>query len=327
VIELGYGLSCEEHSPAALVQQARWAEEAGFGFAIISDHYHPWLERQGNSGFVWSVIGAIAAATDRITVGTGVTCPILRIHPAIIGQAAATSAELLPGRFFLGVGTGENLNEHILGGRWPPAAVRLKMLEEAVRVIRQLWQGANMDFRGEFFVVENARIYTLPDRLPPIYIAAAGARAARLAARAGDGLIAMTPNRELVGTFKGEGNGGPRYGQVAVCWADSEQEARKTAQRIWPTAALSGSFEQELPSPAHFEELVAGVTEEDVARSVVCGPDPDKYVDAVREFADAGFDHIALRQIGPEQAGFFGFYKSEVLPRISRSLQIEAYRS
>jgi G6PDH family F420-dependent oxidoreductase len=244
----------------------------------------------------------------------------MRIHPAIIAQAAATSAALLPGRFFLGLGTGENLNEHILGGRWPSAGMRLEMLEEAVHVIRQLWQGANTSFRGQFFVVENARMYTLPDRRPPIYIAAAGPRAARLAARAGDGLIAMTPEQELVRTFQDEGNGGPRYGQVAVCWADSEQEARKTATRIWPTAALSGSVEQELPLPVHFEELVSSVTEEDVARSVVCGPDPDRYVDAVRKFADAGFDHIALRQIGPGQAAFFEFYKSELLPRILRSL-------
>src|SRR5687767_3809814 len=200
-MELGYALSSEEHGPRELVEHARAAEETGFTFALISDHFHPWVDKQGQSPFVWSVIGGIAEATEELRLGTGVTCPTIRIHPAIVAQAAATSAAMLPGRFFLGVGTGENLNEHVLGDRWPETEVRQEMLEEAVAVIRLLWQGGQQSHRGRYYTVENARLYTLPEQPTPIMVAAGGPKAAELAGRIGDGFIGTSAERELLATF------------------------------------------------------------------------------------------------------------------------------
>src|SRR6266480_606206 len=195
-MEIGYALASEEHGPNDLVRNARAAEEAGFTFALISDHFHPWVDTQGQSPFVWSVIGAIAQATERLELGTGLTCPTTRIHPAIIAHAAATVAAMMPGRFFLGVGTGENLNEHVTGARWPLPWERLEMLEEAVDVIRKLWSGEEITHRGEHYTVEEARLYTLPDERPEIYVAASKPQAAELAGRIGDGLISTAPNEE-----------------------------------------------------------------------------------------------------------------------------------
>src|SRR5688500_17448288 len=210
--EIGYALSSEEHSPTDLVRHARLAEEAGFTFALISDHYHPWIDRQGHSPFVWGVIGGISQQTERLVLGTGVTCPTICIHPAIIAHAAATAAAMMPGRFFLGVGSGENLNEHILGDQWPPVDVRLEMLEEAIEVIRLLWEGGLQSHYGEHFVVENARLYTLPDEPPPIHVAASGEKAAELAGRVGDGLIATSPEEATLKAFRaGGGDGKPIY--------------------------------------------------------------------------------------------------------------------
>src|SRR5437588_2272592 len=209
-MELGYALSSEEHGPRDLVAYARRADEAGFSFALISDHYHPWTDKQGQSPFVWSVIGGIAQVTERLRLGTGVTCPTIRIHPAVIAQAAATSAAMMPGRFFLGVGTGENLNEHILGDRWPFPDERLEVLEEAVEVIRLLWQGGYRTHRGKHYRVEKARIYTLPDELPPIAGAAGGLEAAELAGRIGHGLIAVAPEPAPVKGREEAGGKSPR---------------------------------------------------------------------------------------------------------------------
>jgi G6PDH family F420-dependent oxidoreductase len=314
--EIGYALSSEEHAPNDLVRNARSAEEAGFSFALISDHFHPWVGPQGHSPFVWSVIGAIAQATERLRLGTGVTCPLIRIHPAIIAQAAATSAAMMPGRFFLGVGTGENLNEHILGLRWPPYEVRNSMLEEAVEIIRLLWQGGEQSFHGEFYKVENAQLYTLPDETPPIIVAAGGPQSAELAGRIGDGLCSTAPESKTIEQFKQAGGKGPRYGQVTVCWAEDEAEARRTAFEIWPNAANKGELSQELPTPGHFEQLAKMATEEQVAESVVCGPDPKRHIEAIREFVDAGFDHVYIHQVGRDQEGFFRFYERNVLPEL-----------
>ena len=217
------------------------AERIGFTFALISDHFHPWVDQQGNSPFVWSVLGAIANATETLRIGTGVTCPLVRIHPAIIAQAAATVSSMMPERFFLGVGTGENLNEHILGDKWQPSDVRREMLAEAVSVIRQLWQGGSQSHYGIFYEVENAQIYTLPEVLPEIYVAAGGEQAAELAGEIGDGLIATSPDKELVQTFQTSGGKGkPRYGQVSVCYARTEKSAQETALKWWPNAAIQG---------------------------------------------------------------------------------------
>jgi coenzyme F420-dependent glucose-6-phosphate dehydrogenase len=313
--EIGYALSSEEHAPNDLVKHARRAEEVGFTFALISDHFHPWVDSQGHSPFVWSVIGAIAHATERLRLGTGVTCPLIRIHPAIVAQAAATAAALMPGRFFLGVGTGENLNEHILGDRWPPYEVRRAMLGEAVEIIRLLWQGGQQSFHGTYYTVENARVYTLPDQPPPIMVAAGGAQAAEMAGRIGDGLIGTSPEAEVLKSFDQAGGAGkPRYGQVTVCWAEDEAAARRTAYEIWPNAANQGELSQELPTPGHFEQVAKMVSAEQVAESVICGPDPRRHTESIRKYVDAGYDHIYIHQVGPDQEGFFRFYQQHILP-------------
>ena len=313
----GYALSSEEHRPAELVRYAGRAEELGYEFVAVSDHYHPWIDGQGESPFVWTVLGGIAQATERIRVGTGVTCPTVRIHPAIIAQAAATTAAMMPGRFFLGVGSGEALNEHILGDRWPPADVRLQMLEEAVAVIRLLWQGGEQSHQGRHYLVENARLYTLPDAPPPIVVAAGGTKAAELAGRAGDGFWNTSPEAGPIETFRqAGGDGKPRYGQITVCWAKDEQQARKTALELWPNAAISGQLSQDLSTPTHFEQAAQMADEDRIAQRVVCGPDPGKHLDMIRTYIEAGYDHVYFHQVGPDQEGFFRFYADEVLPKV-----------
>lgn len=315
---IGYTLASEEHGARELVAHAARAEEVGFSFAVISDHFHPWVEAQGNSPFVWGVLGAIAEATERIELATGVTCPTTRIHPAIVAQAAATAAQLLPGRFSLGVGTGENLNEHILGDRWPPVADRQEKLAEAIEVIRLLWEGGIKSHRGKHFRVENARIYSLPDEPPPILVAVAGEKSTDLAAELGDGLFATSPVAETIERFrKGGGEGKPAYGQVDVCWAESEEEAKRVALENWPNAAMSGSHTWELPLPRHFEEITEWAGEDDVAERIVCGPDPTRHVAAIEEYVEAGYDHVYIHQVGPEQVGFLDFYAREVLPKFA----------
>lgn len=317
-MKLGYALSSEEHRPLDLVRNAVRAEGAGFEFALVSDHFHPWIDRQGQSPFVWSVLGGIATATERLEVGTGVTCPTMRIHPAIVAQAAATAASMLPGRFFLGVGTGENLNEHVLGQRWPSTEVRRDMLEEAVAVMRLLWEGELASHRGRHYTVENARIYTLPEEPVRVLVAAGGERSAELAGRLGDGLIGTAPDRKIVDAFEEAGGAGkPRYAQVTVCWAEREEDARRTAAEWWPNAALRGPLGQELPLPSHFQQAAEMVTEDDVAEAVVCGPDPERHVDRLETYAAAGYTHIYVHQVGPDQDGFLNFYGSEVLPHYS----------
>jgi len=316
VPEYGYALSSEEHPPSDLVRNAKAAEDAGFTFALVSDHYHPWVDAQGHSPFVWSTIGAVAQATDRLVLGTGVTCPMIRIHPAIIAQAAATSAALMPGRFFLGVGSGENLNEHVLGDKWPAADERLEMFEEAIEVIRLLWEGGFQSFRGDFYDVEQARIYTLPDEPPPLAIAASKALAAELAGRLGDAFIGVAPDAEVVAKFdEAGGSGKPKYGQVTVCWAESEEAGRKTIAEVWPNAGLKGDLSQELATPVLFEQACELVREEDL-ESLPAGPDPEPYVQAAREYEQAGFTHIYFHQIGRDQEGFFRFWREQLQPRL-----------
>jgi len=317
VTEIGYTLSSEEHGPGELVRYARLAEEAGFDFAVASDHFHPWTDTQGNSPFVWSVLGGCASTTQSIRFGTGVTCPTIRTHPAIVAHAAATVAAMMPGRFFLGVGSGENLNEHITGARWPEASVRLEMLEEAMGVIRKLWTGKDTSHHGKHYTVENARIYTTPPEPPPIYVAAKGERATELAARAGDGLIAVAPDRDIVRRFEeGGGRGKPKYGQVHVCWAPTEEQGVRTAHEIWPNAAIGGELGSELPLPRHYEQAAQTVRLEDVAERVTCGPDPVRLRSAVQEYVDAGFDHVWVHQIGPRQEEFIRFFAEDVLPKV-----------
>jgi G6PDH family F420-dependent oxidoreductase len=317
-MRLGYTLSSEEFDAPSLVAQAERAEEAGFAFASLSDHFHPWVDEQGESPFVWGTLGAISQRTERIELMTGVTCPTTRIHPAIVAQAAATAASLLAGRFSLGVGTGENLNEHILGGRWPGVVERQERLEEAIEVIRGLWEGKLMSHRGEHFTVENARVYSLPEEPPPLLVAVAGESSVEIAAHRGDGLIGTAPIPESVEQFRSEGGQGkPTYGQLHVCWAEEEDAAKKLALKQWPNGAVSGSYFLELPLPAHFEEAAETLDEEDIAESVICGPDPERHRAAIGEYVDAGYDHVYVHQIGPDQEGFFKFYEGEILPGFS----------
>ncbi len=311
-IEIGYALSSEEYAPRDLVRNAVRAEECGFAFCAISDHYHPWIRAQGHSGFVWAVVGGIAHATERIRLGTGVTCPTVRMHPGLVAHAAATAGCLMPGRFFLGVGSGEALNEHVFGDPWPSAPVRLEMLEEAIDVIRTLWAGGSRNFDGQFYALVDAEVFDLPDPLPEIVVAAAGPEAATLAGRVGDGLWSTSPDEELIRTFESAGGSGPRYAQATVCWAPDEAQARKIAYQAWPNTAVPGQLGQDLPTPTHFEQAIELVTEDHVARRVVCGPDVERHVEIVQKFADAGFTHVYLHQVGPDQDGFFDFYEREL---------------
>ncbi|MFI8966462.1 LLM class F420-dependent oxidoreductase [Streptomyces sp. NPDC053493] len=311
--EFGYFLSCEEFGPDDLVEQARMAEDAGFRSLWISDHFHPWTGEQGHSPFVWSVIGALSQACS-LPVETAVTCPTVRIHPALVAQAAATSQVMLDGRFRLGLGSGEALNEHILGGTWPAADVRLDMLEEAVEVIRRLFTGEEVTHRGRHYEVENARLYTLPDTPPPIDISAFGPRAADLAARIGDGFVTTAPDADTVERFRAGDPARPAYAATKVCWAPAREDAVRTAHRIWPTEHLPGELNQILPTPRHFEQASELVTEDTVAGSVACGPDPEEHLRAIRPYVEAGFDRVHIGQIGPDQRGFFDFYRTEVLP-------------
>lgn len=311
--EIGYFLASEEHGPSDLVAYAQRAEACGFRSVLISDHFHPWTDVQGESPFVWSVIGAIASTTQ-LRVTTGVTCPTFRMHPAIVAQAAATAQLLLDGRFVLGVGSGENLNEHILGHRWPPIGERLEMLEEAVDVMRTLWTGKMVTHRGAHYTVENARIYSCPSTPPPVVVSAFGPRAAELAARIGDGFVTVSPDADLVRAYRDHGGAGPVVGGVKVSWDTDEQRARKRAHELWPTDALPGQLNQELALPQHFEAAVSLVPEEAVAESVPCGPDPSRHAEAITKYVDAGFDEIYVSQIGPDQEGFLEFFTEEVRP-------------
>jgi coenzyme F420-dependent glucose-6-phosphate dehydrogenase len=306
-MEIGYWLSSEEQAPKDLVQNAKRAEEAGFGHVLISDHIHPWVDAQGHSPFVWGVIGAIAQATERIRLGTAVTCPLIRIHPAIVAHAAATAQVLMDGRFFLGLGSGEHLNEHVLGDRWPRADERLEMLDEAVDIIRALLGGDYETFRGKHYTVEQARLYDAPTDPPPIVIAAKAEDAARLAAAKGDGTMNTSPDGEIVRIFKDAGGKGPIYGKVTGAFASSEDEARKIAREREPNTAMGGDLSTELALPRDFEAVAQLVREEDLEGSVVCGDDPGKWREKIDEFAEAGFTHVALHDVGEDQRSFIDF--------------------
>jgi coenzyme F420-dependent glucose-6-phosphate dehydrogenase len=317
MLEIGYKLGSEKYPPLDLVCYAKQAEDAGFDFAMISDHFHPWTNREGQSPFVWSTIGGISQVTGRIPIATGVTCPTFRIHPAIIAQAAATAASMLPGRFRLGVGSGESLNEHILGDEWPSTPTRIEMLGEAVDIIRMLWNSGDglQDYDGCYYNVENAKIYTKPAELPPIYIAAEGEIACDLAGREGDGLIAQTADEEITNKFKASGGEDkPCYGETIVCWAESEDEAKKQAYEIWPISANTVQINADLPTPSHFEQLGEIITEEILAENMVCSSDPQDFIDEIKNYQKAGFDHVCLNHVGEKQHEFIEFCEKEILP-------------
>jgi G6PDH family F420-dependent oxidoreductase len=314
---IGYFLSCEEQPPDALIEQAKLAQQAGFTHLAISDHFHPWTDAQGSSPFVWSVIGALSQAVD-LPITTFVTCPTVRIHPAVVAQAAATAAVMTNGRFRLGVGTGEALNEHVTGERWPAFPARAEMLKEAVEVIRALMTGENVDHRGRHYTVENARLYTVPEAPVPIHVSGFGPNAAELAAEIGDGYVTMAPDTDLIEQFqKAGGAGKPVLGGIKVCYGRDRDAALTTAHRLWASDALPGELAQILPTPAHFEQANSLVTPEQVASRITCGDVSAEHVAAVRKYLDVGFDEVYVSQIGPDYREFFDFYRQDVLPALT----------
>jgi G6PDH family F420-dependent oxidoreductase len=317
-MKIGYFLSCEEFGPADLLAQARAAEEAGFHGLWISDHFHPWNDEQGESPFVWSLIGALSQVTSRMPVTTAVTCPTVRIHPAVLAQATATSATMLPGRFGFGVGSGEALNEQILGDDWPEADVRLEMLEEAIEVIRKLWTGEVITLKGEHYRVRHARLYTRPSEPPPILVSGFGPKSVDLAARVGDGYCTTGPDSELISRFRSNGGEGkPVHAGTKVCYGPDEAEARRTVHRIWPNEALPGELAQILSTPEHFEQATSLVTEEMIGESVPCGPDLERHIEMIREHAEAGVDELYVQQVGGGHEEFFAAYARDVLPQFA----------
>ncbi len=319
MVAIGYSLMTEQRAPADLVADAVLAENAGFDFSTISDHFHPWVEAQGHAGYMWSMLGAISQVTKTLPLLPYVTAPIIRYHPAIVAQKAATMALLAPGRFRLGLGSGENLNEHVVGEAFPGTDVRQAMLEEAIEIMRELWKGDYVTFRGDHYDVERARIFDLPDESIPIGVAAGGPQAAELAAQAGEFLISTSPDAELIEAFnKAGGKGQAIVGQMSICWGTDEQAARKLAyeQHAWSVGGWR--IKSELVAPDSFQELADEVTEEMVAESVPCGPDLDKIVDSLRLYVEAGYTEVAITQIGPDQAGFCKVFTEELGPKLRK---------
>jgi G6PDH family F420-dependent oxidoreductase len=313
-MEIGFAVSSEEHGPTELVDQAVAAEQAGFTTVAVSDHFHPWTSRQGQSPMVWAVLGGIAARTS-LRMGTAVTCPMLRTHPVVIAQAAATMAAMSGDRFWLGVGTGENLNEHVTGDPWPPPNERIERLVEAVEVMRLLWSGEKVSHKGRWYDVDRAQLYTLGEAPPPVYVSAFGDKALQAAAAIGDGYVGTSPDAEIVQKFDElAGRQLPKVAYDKVCWAPDEKQARKLIHEIWPTSGLPGQLSQELPTPELFEEACGLVDEEGAVGSTPVGPDPEPFVEHLKKYADAGYTTVCLHQIGPDQEGFLQFWEKELRP-------------
>jgi G6PDH family F420-dependent oxidoreductase len=315
--KFGYKLMTETHGPKELVRNAQLAEDAGFDFVSISDHYHPWLESHGHASFAWSVLGAIASATKRVGIATGLTCPIVRYHPAIIAQAAATIGVMSDGRFTLALGAGERLNEHVVGHGWPAVHQRHEMLREAVEVIRDLWSGELCNHDGDYFSVESARIYDLPPQPIPIVIGASGPRSATLAADLGAGLMAVEPSADIVKEWKSAGEGvGARYGEMSLGYAKTDDEGLQLAHKYSRFGALGWDVLSELPSVKAFEDATQFVKPEDLKASIPHGPSVEPYVATVKKWVEAGFDHIVLLSVGPDQESFIRFFAESLAPKL-----------
>lgn len=311
-MRIGYKIATEVFTPSQVVAQTVAAERAGFDFVELSDHYHPWLEEQGHSGYTWSMLGAMAVSTERVGLVTGVTCPFFRYHPAVIAQAAATVALLSDGRFTLGLGAGERLNEHVVGRPFPAVRVRHEMLREAVEIIRQLWQGGYSSYDGKHLQLEDARVFDLPETLPLMPIAAGGPRAARLAAEVGDGLFTNEPRPDLVEAYRSAGGSGPLYGEAPLAWAPDEDTAVEAVMATSRWALTGWKVMAELPNPVNFDAASATVRKEDVLGEFACGPDLSRHLEVVQQYVDAGFDHIVLHDAGPDPDGFLDFFTREL---------------
>jgi G6PDH family F420-dependent oxidoreductase len=317
-IRIGYTMMCEQAPARQLVRDVASAEAAGFDFSVISDHYFPWLESQGHSPYAWSVLGAAAQATESIPLMTYVTCPIIRYHPVVVAQKAATVQELSEGRFSLGLGAGENLNEHVVGERWPPVSVRHEMLEEAVELITRLLDGETVTFRGKHFAAEDARLWDPPATRVPIGIAVSGRESCALAGRYADVMVAVEPKSHLGELFDAAGGAGkPRVGQMPVCYGTDEEACTKIAHDQFRWFGGGWKVNADLPSPAGFDAASQFVTADDVAEAIPCGPDIERHVAAVKKFVDAGFTDVALIQVGADsQDEFIAWCERELLPAL-----------
>lgn len=315
----GYSLLCEQAPPDQLVADAAAAEEAGLDFAVVSDHYYPWLREQGHSPYAWVVLGAAAHATRRMGLMSFVTSPIRRYHPAVVAQKAATMGVLSGGRFTLGLGAGENLNERVVGG-WPPVAQRHQMFSEALEIIRALLGGGPLSFSGEYYEVGRAELFDLPEATVPVAVAVSGPESCALAGEYADAMVAAQPAHDLVRMFSQAGGDGRRYAQVPLCYGPDEQECRKLAREQWRWAVPGWAVMSELPDPRSFEAATRTVTEDDIAELVACGPDLDRHVSAVSQFRDAGFTDISLVQVGGDHQGAFQRFASEELLPALRAL-------
>jgi G6PDH family F420-dependent oxidoreductase len=316
MVKLGYKLMTEEHGPADLVRNAKRAEQAGFDFAAISDHYFPWLEEQGHSPFAWSVLGAVAEATEHLGLMTSVTCPIMRYHPAIVAQAAATMGLLADGRFTLGLGAGERLNEHVVGAGWPGVVERHERLSEALDIIQGLLSGKLTTYRGQYFQLDHAKLFDRPKRKLPVIAAAGGPEAGRLAGEKADGLIVTEPEKELIRAFTAGGGKGPRYAEVAMCCGADEDKARKTAHRYFRWSLAGWPVLAELPHDEAFAAASEHVSVETIGEEISCGPSADRHLEAIHEFTAIGCDHIILTQIGPDQDFFFELFERKLAPAL-----------
>jgi G6PDH family F420-dependent oxidoreductase len=315
-MRIGYKLIAEAYGPAEMVRQCVLAEQAGFDFVEISDHFHPWVSEQQHSGFAWSMLAAMAARTERIELATGVTCPFIRYHPAVVAQAAATTQILAEGRFTLGVGSGEQLNEHVVGQGWPAVHVRHRMFRESLEIIRMLWRGGYQSYEGRHLTIEDARVFDLPETLPKIVVAAGGPRAAALAGELGDGLFTTEPRRDLVEGYQKAGGDGPRYAEVPLAYAATEQEAAQSARDLFRFGLTGWKVQAELPNPVNFDAATSWVTPEHMREAFGCGPDTERHVAVTQPFVDAGYDHLALINAGPDVDGFFEHASSELIGRL-----------
>jgi G6PDH family F420-dependent oxidoreductase len=315
-MRLGFKLIAEAYSPPEIVAQAVRAEAAGFDFVEVSDHFHPWVSEHQHSGFAFSMLAAAAARTERIELATGVTCPFIRYHPAVVAQAAATTALLSDGRFTLGLGAGERLNEHVVGKGWPAVAVRHEMLRESLEIIRLLWSGGYHSYEGKHLRLEDARVFDLPDTLPRIAVAAGGPAAARIAAELGDALFVTEPRNDLLAAYRKAGGQGPRYAEVPLAWARTEDEAAESARKLFRFGVTGWKVQAELPNPVNFDAATKLVTADHMREQFGCGPDVARHVEVAKEFADAGYDHLALINAGPDMDGFFDFFSKELGPAL-----------